>query len=114
MSLKRHNKICSDVKVPDEDFFDEESKKIADEIEIEEDVPIINIFQMIEKSAFEEIEGKRNVHFTCNCHQGIRNEVSALQISSFVYQISQSIVLVMGGGVGRVMQNVDVVQGKGY
>ena len=62
MSLKRHNKICSDVKVPDEDFFDEESKKIADEIEIEEDVPIINIFQMIEKSAFEEIEGKRNVH----------------------------------------------------
>ena len=105
MSLNRHNKICSDFKATDEDFPDEEDKKITDEIEIEEEVSIINIFEMIQKSAFEEIEGKRDVDFTSNCYQSIRNELPALHIFFFCESVVSTDRFGYGGGCGGCCKN---------
>ena len=81
-ALNWHNKFGSGVIATDEDSSNEEDKKITNEVKIEEEARFIKIFEMLQNSAFEEIEGEGNVTFnyeiiTCNCHESIHvNQMS--------------------------------------
>ena len=60
-SVKRHHKVCSSrTDTADEDSSDEEVQQIT-EVEMEEEAPIMNIFDILQNSAFVEVENEKDV-----------------------------------------------------
>ena len=60
-ALKRHHKVCSSgIDTVDEESSDEEVEQIT-EVEMEEETPIMNIFDILQNSAFVEVENEKDV-----------------------------------------------------
>ena len=59
--LKQHHKVCSSrIVTVDEESSNEEVKQITD-VEMEEEAPIMNIFDILQNSAFAEVENEKDV-----------------------------------------------------
>ena len=62
-ALKRHYKVCSNgTDTVDEESRDEEVEQIT-EVEMEEEVPIMKMFGILQNSAFVEVENKKDGAF---------------------------------------------------
>ena len=62
--LTRHHKVCSSrIDTVGEDSSDEEVKQIT-KVEMEEEAPIMNIFDILQSSAFVEVENEKDVSRT--------------------------------------------------
>ena len=60
-ALKRHHKVCSSrTDTVDEDSSDEEAQQIT-EVEMEEEAPIMNKFDILQNNAFVEVENEKDV-----------------------------------------------------
>ena len=60
-TLNRHCKVCSSrIDTVDEEYSDEEVEQLT-EVEMEEEAPIMNIFDTFQNSAFVEVENEKDV-----------------------------------------------------